>query len=222
MKRKIYVVGNSTDYANWMQGKLTKDLEKADLVCFTGGEDVSPNLYGEPKHYTTGCNPDRDQYESQIFKQALALKKPMIGICRGSQFLCVMNGGKLVQHQENKFSMHKFMTIEPSSTAGIENAITEYEITSTHHQAQYPWNLKEKDYVVLGWTENLSKFHLNGEGKEIVNGIVPFNQECENVYYPKTKCLGIQGHPEWMSEIHPTVKYLQNQLDKLINNKLLY
>ncbi len=158
MKRKIYVVGSSIGYANWMQGELVNKLENTDLVCFTGGEDVSPHLYKEPRHSTTMNSLNRDEYEVGIFHKALKLKKHMIGICRGSQFLCVMNGGKLVQHQQNKYSMHDIYTHDGKKL----------EITSTHHQAQYPWNLKEgKDFVVLAYTSGLSKMHLDGNNKEL-------------------------------------------------------
>lgn len=210
-KRFIYVVGNSVGYMNWMQGQLISSLEDADLICFTGGEDVDPSFYNEPKHPTTFCNSIRDSYEKDTFEKALLLNKPMIGICRGSQFLCVMNGGKLVQNQENKFSSHYLKT--------FDNKII--QITSTHHQAAYPWNLKEgEDFKLLGWTKKLSCFHHNGDNKEIVNNVVRDSIECENVFYPKTKCLGIQGHPEWMKSNSFDVKYLQKMLNKFLANEL--
>src|SRR6266446_2592686 len=97
-KRKIYVVGSSRQYANWMQGELVDNIEDADLVLFTGGEDVDPRMYKEPRNPHTGCNLDRDIQEAREFYLANKLKKHIIGICRGSQFTCVMSGGKLVQH----------------------------------------------------------------------------------------------------------------------------
>jgi len=207
--RCIYVVGPSIDYADWMQGKLVSSMEDADLVVFTGGEDVSPNLYGDSKHPTTSCNPNRDGYETGIYHQALQLKKPMIGICRGSQFLCVMNGGKLVQHQQNSPYLHLIKTFDDKLL----------EITSEHHQAAYPWNLKHgEDFKTLAWTNGFSKFHFDGKGNELL--YAKEKCEVETIYYPKTKCLGIQGHPEWMNEGHPTVVYLQNLLDKFMENEL--
>lgn len=82
-KRKIYVVGNATNYANWMQAELVEDMKNADLVLFTGGEDVSPSLYNSPKHHTTSCSPMRDEYEVKEYKKAKDLGLPCIGICRG-------------------------------------------------------------------------------------------------------------------------------------------
>ena len=200
-KNKIYVVGRSTEYANWLSHQLVKNIEEADLVLFTGGEDVSPELYNEPAHYTTYNNSIRDDYEMKEFHKAKELNKPMLGICRGSQFLCVMSGGKLVQHQQNKHSYHKIYMWEGE----------EMLISSTHHQAQYPFNLPKEDYKILGWTNNLSEYHYNGAGEELNPEV-----ECEIVYYPKTKSLGIQGHPEYMPYNSPT----NIRLRKLINNFL--
>lgn len=204
-KIKIYIVGRSLEYANWLDCELVKIIEEADLVMFTGGEDVSPSLYNEPAHKTTYTNSDRDAYEVIQFNKALELNKPMIGICRGSQFLCVMSGGKLVQHQQNKYSYHNLKMWDNEDIL----------ISSTHHQAQYPFNLPKEDYKILGWTENISQFHLNGAGEELNPEV-----ECEIVYYPKTKCLGIQGHPEYMDYNHPTNIRLRNLVDDFLNENI--
>lgn len=81
--RKIYVVGTSYNYANWMQGEITMNMEEADLVVFTGGEDVSPSYYGASVHPKTYTNEYRDEVEKKAFNKALLLGIPMCGICRG-------------------------------------------------------------------------------------------------------------------------------------------
>lgn len=207
--RKIYVVGGALEYANWMEGKLTNTIEEADLVVFTGGEDVSPSLYNETPHPTTFSNMKRDLAEVKIFEKAQSLGKHIIGICRGSQFLCVMNGGKLVQHQANKY-LHPMILKDG-------RVIT---VTSTHHQAQFPFNLSNEYYVVLGWGENESPYHYDGEGNELSN-YLKF-KECEIVYYPFSKCLGIQSHPE--RESYKAEKegllYFQSLLTDFLNYKI--
>lgn len=92
-----------------------------------------------------------------------------------------MNGGKLVQHQDNPLFIHNIKTYTDEDML----------ITSTHHQAAYPYNLKKDEYKILGWTTDISKFHQDGNQKEL-----PLDKEVEIVYYPKTRCLGIQGHPK--------------------------
>ncbi len=203
--RKIYVVGNSLSYPGWMEGLITKKLENADLVVFTGGEDVDPSFYTDFKHPSTFSNVRRDLLEEEEFLEARKLGKKCIGICRGSQFLCVMNGGQLVQDQPNPKGRHLIKTYDGK----------EIEITSTHHQAAFPFNLDESDYKILGWTNELP-YHEDGQRKELAPP-----KECEIVFYPKTDCLGIQGHPEMMRESHETITYLRNMLNEFMENKLV-
>lgn len=71
-------------------------VKKADLVVFTGGEDINPKLYGESNRYS-GFNDDRDTAEIEVFQWCLELNKKMLGICRGHQLLNALTGGHLVQ-----------------------------------------------------------------------------------------------------------------------------
>lgn len=69
-----------------------------DGFLFTGGQDVAPQLYGEATKPTCGelC-PARDTLERELLRQALERDKPLLGICRGLQFLNVALGGTLYQ-----------------------------------------------------------------------------------------------------------------------------
>ena len=60
-----------------------------------------------------------------------------------------MNGGYLVQHCSN----HAI-----GKTHEITNGTMGYQITSTHHQMQYPYNLDKQDYDVLYWAAPMSEF----------------------------------------------------------------
>lgn len=206
MKYKIYVVGPAVGYANWMKCEIVNNIEEADLVLFTGGEDVTPSLYGEYAHPTTYYNNSRDTSEIKIYEKALKLDKKFIGICRGSQFLCVMSGGKLIQHMSHPSNhMINMYDGEP------------LEVTSSHHQMMYPFNLPDKHYSILGWTEGLSRMHLGGNNEEMV---LPSNMEPEIVYFKDTWSLCIQSHPEWQGLNHPTVLKLQEILEMHLEGTL--
>lgn len=203
--RKIYIVGHATNYASWMQGTLTSNLEEADLVVFTGGEDVSPKYYQDKKHPTTSCNPERDVYEIKIAREAIALNKKLVGVCRGAQLLCVLAGGNLVQDQNNPGFYHDIKLYDGKELA----------FTSTHHQAQFPFVLPQEEYKILGWTNDLCSYHKSGENIELSPDV-----EVEICYYPKINALAIQPHPEMMSDNAPGVLWLQNLLNKFIDNEL--
>ena len=72
-------------------------IDEADVVVFIGGADVDPSLYGQKALPTTYTAVNRDKVEILAYEQALAKNKFMFGICRGAQFLHVMNGGELWQ-----------------------------------------------------------------------------------------------------------------------------
>ncbi len=71
-----------------------------DGVLFTGGEDISPKLYGgtltEALQKTlVPAEPQRDLMELMLLEETCARKKPLLAICRGHQLLNVAFGGTL-------------------------------------------------------------------------------------------------------------------------------
>lgn len=205
---KIYVVGGADNYVNFIENvQLTNKLEDAQLVVFTGGEDVTPSLYGCKKHRTTYSNLKRDQDEQTIFSKIDPKKQVCLGICRGSQFLCVMNGGKLVQNVCNHAT---------GFTHGISDGKRIYQITSTHHQMQYPFNLEQEDYDLLFTSYGTESNFYEGDG--IDPYILP-DREPEIVLYHKEnlpKCLAVQGHPEMIPD-SPVAKMINNLVKDLVN-----
>jgi hypothetical protein len=196
---------------------------------FTGGTDVNPALYGEPAHPKTQApDNERDKGEKLVFQESVSLGRRMIGICRGAQFLCVMAGGKLVQHQEN--SGRHLLTIHDDApdTSDFGNML----VVSDHHQAQWPWLIL---FRLLSYTNQLSPFHHDGNGEEMVNGWASLCEwgggragnnllEVEDAYYPTIKALAIQTHPEWLDPRQPeeakTIAHYQKLLELLMRDEL--
>lgn len=69
---------------------------EADLVIFTGGEDVNPRLYGEDAQQGVYFSEKRDALEIKVFENYFG-RVPMLGVCRGHQLLNVLLGGTLIQ-----------------------------------------------------------------------------------------------------------------------------
>lgn len=185
--RTVYVVGGANEYVNWMQSAIVDKMEDAKFVVFTGGADVSPSLYKKKKHFTTYPSPKRDEEEVEEFNKARQLNKPLVGICRGAQFLCVQAGGILVQDQANLRLYHPMQVKDGKSIM----------VSSSHHQAQYPWVLPENKYRILGWTKGQSKYHLGETDKdEMIIGKVDGEIEVELCHFPEIDALAIQSHPE--------------------------
>lgn len=224
----VYVATNEApeDHVWWFPKPycIVETTDEADIVVFTGGPDVNPEIYQHQKHPTTSVSLSRDTADRNIYAEAKELSLPMLGICRGAQFLCVMAGGTLIQNQSNLLGSHVLQTFTKKSIL----------TTSDHHQAQYPWNLPKDTWDLLGWTENLSEAHIGwkfGHGfKEVVicqgkHASNPFQgkdlPEIEDAYYRNINALAIQSHPEWLSDNDTqhvtTLGYYRSLVLRLIN-----
>jgi putative glutamine amidotransferase len=79
-------------------GSVAAALDGADGVLLSGGEDVSPGLYGEEPVPALGTvNAARDAFEMALIAETRRRGLPILGICRGIQALNVACGGSLVQ-----------------------------------------------------------------------------------------------------------------------------
>lgn len=198
-------------------------IEDADLVVFTGGEDINPKLYAQEPLRGTWFNDARDIVEEAAFHKAKKLNKPMFGICRGAQFLHAMNGGLLWQHVINHGRAHTITDIEEDIVVTA---------SSMHHQM-----LQNNDriQIIAVATEQVSTyfedqnvmFDLNKKGCTITS-----EMEIEAGFYTDSKCLFVQGHPEvgpapytawcmwklhdWLSDLQPFQETMEDMIIKQI------
>jgi putative glutamine amidotransferase len=69
-----------------------------DGLLFTGGDDLDPVHYHEPRHPKTHlAEAPRDTFELELARLALAEDTPTLAVCRGLQVLNVAAGGTLIQ-----------------------------------------------------------------------------------------------------------------------------
>ena len=130
----VQVIGGFCDYAEL--------LRRCDAVLFTGGCDADPVLFGEEKvNDSVEISHERDTIEMEIFREAYAVRLPMLGICRGIQFINIALGGTLwqdipsqipgaMQHRGTRHGVHA----EDGSFAA-ECFGTDFRSNSSHHQS---------------------------------------------------------------------------------------
>lgn len=188
-----------------------EEISNCDLVLFTGGSDVDPSLYLAKQHPLTSSILSRDLDEQDLYREAKKHKIPCVGICRGSQFLCVMNGGTLIQHVTG----HGL-----SGTHAIFNHTQDdyIMVTSTHHQMMAP----QGAYQVVAWAYSLSDCYQDGDqredhsfvdsSKEVADGTTSI-REPEVVYWPHHRDLGVQYHPEYMAQDTDGWQYFNRLID---------
>lgn len=183
--------------------KRADSPEDADFVVFGGGADVDPVFYGEIPHAKTHTSPDRDSMDLALYKKCLDQGIPMVGVCRGAQFLHVMNGGKLFQDIDEHYGEHCMWD--------IEKGILIPDVSSVHHQMVRPNKINGMKIVAEA---HISKERwLNphtvqrGKGKDI-----------EAFFYRDTCCFGVQGHPEYTGYPNFTKWFLNCVNDYIITN----
>lgn len=180
-----------------------------DLVMFGGGADIDPMIY---KHLNLASGNStmsaiRDKAEINMWKAARKKNIPILGICRGSQFVCAQSGGTLVQDCTNHGHTHSIVT----------NDGRVLDMTSTHHQMMYPFNIKHE---LIAWAPRRSHKYVYA-GLDFREDLL--EREPEIVYFPETNALGVQGHPEYFRDKnHPTVMYVRTLVkDRLLKRKFI-
>ncbi|MGL4751627.1 MAG: gamma-glutamyl-gamma-aminobutyrate hydrolase family protein [Aeromonadaceae bacterium] len=170
---------------------VVQDITEADIVCFTGGEDVHPSYYGE-ENVASYTNINRDKFEIGILEKCKELDIPMVGICRGGQFLNVMAGGKMWQDVDNHGIGGTHGVLLRDEETGEEEII---QCSSTHHQMMRAG----PDSEVIGVaTPARSTYKTNADGTIHHH----LGVDTEIVVHPKINALSFQPHPEFFQPDH--------------------
>jgi putative glutamine amidotransferase len=169
MKKKIGRSFTATNFANYLQWfdendlgnsfelvtlsfgqNNLEDMLQCDGFILTGGVDVHPSNYDGVEQYPNmpgTFQPERDNFESKIYRHAKQLKLPILGICRGQQLVNILEGGRLIQDLgEEKNQVHRKLEadkkhpiqIAASSMLNRISGVESGEVNSAHHQCIDP------------------------------------------------------------------------------------
>jgi putative glutamine amidotransferase len=139
-------------------------------LLVSGGTDLDPSLYGQQRADETEA-PDRrrDRMERRLLREALQVDMPVLGICRGLQFLNVFHGGTLMQHHpcqathrirtgDRSLPAHDVIVQPGTRLAGILGP-GRCPVNSRHHQAadRVPYRLQVSARSLDGIVEGLER-----------------------------------------------------------------
>lgn len=146
-------------------------VKRSDLIIFTGGEDISPDIYGgKPAYY---YNKTRDTVEINVLENALNNDKYILGVCRGHQLINAVLGGKLIQDMHHP-GYHSLDFIK-TSILQLEK-IFKRGVNSLHHQA----------------------VEIPGKDMEVTS---KFGEIIESTEHVNKKIWTVQFHPEFMNSV---------------------
>lgn len=158
-----------------------------DGLILSGGEDVTPELYGEVARNTIKVTyPKRDEAEVALTKKVIQNGKPILGICRGLQLLNVIFGGTLYQDlSENENLFIKHIQDTPSNHP-IHTVVMEPD--------SYMATFLEKEIFVNSYHHQAIRDL--GEGLRISGTSDDGTIEAIESLDEKTNVVAIQWHPE--------------------------
>lgn len=155
-KYQLYVkwlksIGRSFEYIDFYRMNIPDAMEALDNCTgfvLTGGADIHPAHYGKVgEENRCETDPDRDTLELALIEKAIALKMPLLAICRGEQILNVSQGGDLIVDlpvDHGTTVIHSSDSDQPIShkvNIDIKSNLyriigkTSFDIVSVHHQS---------------------------------------------------------------------------------------
>lgn len=165
---------------------LAEKTRDCDGLLLPGGDDIDPSRYGQPRQEKCGKSCElRDQAEWNMLEAFLPTGKPILGICRGCQFLNIYSGGTLHQHMEGHSDFKTrgkgchSISVLPETTLSTLLPETIWG-NSLHHQAV--------DKLGTGLTVSARANDGTVEAIELTGH--PF-------------CVAVQWHPEHLSHNRP-------------------
>lgn len=194
---KVYDFLNGS--GNYWRGHgfdVVTSLGKADILCLNGGADIGTEIYGEVPIGGDGTYYDsprrktrRDELEIEQYHLAKQQGKFIFGICRGAQLITCLEGGSLWQHVTKHYGDHPITDVFTN-----EN----YRTTSIHHQMMRP--PENVPHQVIAVT-SLSDYKVSerDEWRKYLSKD-DHSIDPEIVWYPDSRALCVQGHPEYASK----------------------
>jgi putative glutamine amidotransferase len=167
-------------------------VAELDGVLLTGGGDVDPAFYGEPRHPEVyDAEPGRDEFEIDLARRAMDADLPMLAICRGTQVLNVAAGGTLVQ------DIPSTLTTELSHSIDVPKDCVAHDIRIAAGSRLHEALGSAVDAACACRVNSRHHQSVARLGNSLLATATAPDGVIEAIESPEARfCLGVQWHPE--------------------------
>jgi len=162
-------------------------------IILSGGNDINPKSYGQTPDINLSLALQRDTIEKKLLELAVEKKLPVLGICRGMQFINVYFGGRITNLNQHPPRENHLLNISQYQEIFTPQTL----VNSYHNQGITPNELSPQ----------LHSFAQTDTG--IIEGL----------YHPSLPLAAIQWHPERES---PQPEFNHKLLQAFKNQELFW
>ena len=168
-------------------------------IVLSGGNDIHPSYYDGEVMEGLNASLERDRTEEALLVMAIEKKLPVLGICRGMQFINVYFKGGLI------------VDIKESVGDEVSHVASDHEIF-----------IADNGWIdLLGDRIMVNSYHNSGITKgtlspELISFANAGDEVIEGFYHPTLPIVGIQWHPERES---PDEIVNAKIIELILNNK---
>ncbi len=237
---KIALTKASPNYINWIKKgdssiilidlnnlkplEAIQELHSCAGLVLTGGGDIDPALYNfvGNKEDCRDIDRNRDMLEKAMIDEALKLKMPILGICRGEQMLNIVMGGALItdipSFIKSEYPVKKPITDRESATTdetvAMDLGSKKEGLVEVVHQSDdylhcyHTVRLDSKSLLrsIIGFDTGFVTSNHHQAVQRLGNGLKKNAQSSDSIIEgiewndakDKSFMVGVQWHPERM------------------------
>ncbi len=151
---------------NYENLKNLLKIKKIKGIILSGGNDIFYNLKEIKKDFKIKkLSKNRNSIEKKLVSFATKKKLPVIGICRGFQYLNVLGGGKITRIKDHVAIRHKIKIQKSNKYSSLKKLIAKN--VNSFHNFGIKDNELSKKFDILAFSKNLVEAAINQKESQL-------------------------------------------------------